>query len=251
MLWSCYFNPLLLLFNFCFAFRDLLRIIQRMARSLTFAEARERFSNLVTTEVDISDAIQEVVDRAYEMGRWRGMTEEVECGTHASATYREDTEKEEVYVDFDPQEFDGAIGFRYKHSGWYIKTLISLYQEENYVGNSYFIDLGDVLVDGETVRRYRMPKGWKLPTEPLYALMKKVAVNPLQDESIIPINSVGALKAGILAVAYENVNDLARSEAQWQKFTQLMERAQKQYNGNRKFHVRINDNLKKRPTQFT
>jgi hypothetical protein len=222
-----------------------------MARSLTFLEARERFSNLVTTEVDIADAIQEVVERAHEMGRWRGMTEEVECGTHAGATYREDTDKCEVYVDFDPQEFDGVIGFRYRNVGVYIKTLISLYQEEAYVGGSYFIDLGDVLVDGENVRRYRLPKGFEIPTEPLYALMKKVAVNPLQDETIIPINSIGALKAGILAVAYENVNDIARSDAQWQKFTQLMERAQKQYNGNRKFHVRINDNLKKRPTQFT
>jgi hypothetical protein len=221
-----------------------------MSQSLTFAEAQQRFANLVTTEVNIADAIQEVVDRAYEMGRWRGMTEEIVCNNNPNVTFVENTEKEEIYIDFNPDIFDGAIGFRYKSRGYYIKTLISLYQEDPSVGIGYFIDLGDVVVNNVIYRRYRMPLHWQMPTEPLYALMKKVSINPLEDDTILPIKSIGALKAGILAVAYENVNDIERSEIHWQRFAQLMEKAQKQYNGNRKIHIRINDNMKKRPTQF-
>ncbi len=170
-----------------------------MSQSITFADAAAKFSGLVTTEVNITDAIQEVVDRAYEMGRWRGMIEEIECTTNQYVTISEDTEKQEVYFDFDPDQFDGAIGFRHGGRGYGIKTLVSLYQE---------------------------------------------------DTGIVPIKSIGALKSGILAVAYENVNDMERADAHWQKFMLLMERAQKQYNGGRKISIRFNDNIRKRPTQF-
>ncbi len=221
-----------------------------MAQSLTFLEAKQRFANLVTTEVDIGDAIQEVVDRAYEMGRWRGMTEEIDCLSHPEVNITYDETKDESFIDFNPDVFDGAIGFRFKGKGYYIKTLVSLYQEEINVGIGYFIDLGDVIVDDVVYRRYRMPRHWKDLTEPLYALVKKISINPMGDDMIVPIKSIGALKAGILAVAYENINDLERAEMNWQKFNTLMERAQKQYNGNRKIHIRINDNMRKRPTQF-
>lgn len=221
-----------------------------MSKALTFEEAKQRFANLVTTEVNIADAIQEVIDRAYEMGRWRGMMEEIVCNSHPSVQITEDTEKEEVYIDFDPDAYDGAIGFRYGGKGHAIKTLVSLYQEDESVGLGSFIDLGDVIVNGEVVRRYRAPKHWKIPQGELTALMKKVAPILLDDSHIVPIRNTGALKAGILAVAYENVNDVERSELHWQKFIALMERAQKQYNGGRKIHIRFNDNIKKRPTQF-
>lgn len=221
-----------------------------MSQILTFAEAQQRFSNLVTTEVNIGDAIQEVIDRAYEMGRWRGMMEEIECTNNQYVTIREDTEKREVYFDFDPAQFDGAIGFRHGGRGYGIKTLVSLYQEDTSVGDLSFIDIGDVTVEDVTYRRYRAPRSWSSPVVELYALMKKVSKSPLADTDIIPIKSIGALKSGILAVAYENVNDMKRADAHWQKFMQLMERAQKQYNGGRKISIRFNDNIRKRPTQF-
>lgn len=221
-----------------------------MSQILTFAEAQQRFSNLVTTEVNIADAIQEVVDRAYEMGRWRGMIEEIDCTSNEYVTIRQDTEKQEVYLDIDPSQFDGAIGFRQGGKGYSIKTLVSLYQEDTGVGNLSFIDIGDVIVDNEVYRRYRVPRAWATPLTELYALMKKVSKSPLTDDDILPIKSIGALKSGILAVAYENVNDMERADAHWQKFIQLMERAQKQYNGGRKISIRFNDNIRKRPTQF-
>jgi hypothetical protein len=221
-----------------------------MSQSITFADAAARFSGLVTTEVNITDAIQEVVDRAYEMGRWRGMIEEIECTTNQYVTISENTEKQEVYFDFDPDQFDGAIGFRHGGRGYGIKTLVSLYQEDTGVGNLSFIDIGDVVVDDVTYRRYRAPRSWNTPITELYALLKKVSKSPLEDTDILPIKSIGALKSGILAVAYENVNDMERADAHWQKFMLLMERAQKQYNGGRKISIRFNDNIRKRPTQF-
>lgn len=221
-----------------------------MSQILTFAEAQQRFANLVTTEVNIADAIQEVVDRAYEMGRWRGMIEEVECTTSSYVSISEDTEKNEIYIDFDPSKYDGAIGFKQGGRGYGIKTLVSLYQEDTGVGNLSFIDLGDVVVDEVVYRRYRAPLTWSTPISQLQALMKKVSKSPLADDDILPIKSIGALKSGILAVAYENVNDMERADAHWAKFMQLMERAQKQYNGNRKISIRFNDNIRKRPTQF-
>lgn len=221
-----------------------------MSQVLTFAEAQQRFSNLVTTEVNIADAIQEVVDRAYEMGRWRGMIEEIDCTTNQYVTITEDTEKDEIYLDIDPTKFDGAIGFRHGGRGYGIKTLVSMYQEDTGVGNLSFIDIGDVIVANVVYRRYRAPRTWATPLVELYALMKKVSKTPLADDDILPIKSIGALKSGILAVAYENVNDMERADAHWAKFMQLMERAQKQYNGGRKISIRFNDNIRKRPTQF-
>lgn len=221
-----------------------------MSQILTFAEAQQRFSNLVTTEVNIADAIQEVVDRAHEMGRWRGMIEEIDCTTNTAVTITEDDVTSEVFVDIDPSLYDGVIGFRQGGKGYSIKTLVSLYQEDAGVGNLSFIDLGDVIVDDVVYRRYRTPLSWRIPISELKALVKKVSKSPLADDDILPIKSIGALKAGILAVAYENVNDMERSEAHWMKFMQLMERSQKQYNGGRKITIRFNDSLKKRPTQF-
>lgn len=223
---------------------------QSMSKALTFEEAKQRFANLVTTEVSIGDAIQEVIERAYEMGRWRGMMEEVVCNTNPNVRITENTEKQEVYIDFNPDAFDGAIGFRYGGKGYGIKTLVSLYQEEESTSLGYFVDIGDIIDADVVYRRYRAPKHWSIPTGDLTALMKKVAPYPMSDSDIVPIKSLGALKAGILAVAYENVNDAERSELHWQKFVTLMERAQKQYNGARKIYIRMNDGLKKRPTQF-
>ena len=111
-------------------------------------------------------------------------------------------------------------------------------------------NIGDVVVDDVTYRRYRAPRSWNNPITELYALLKKISKSPLEETDIVPIKSIGALKSGILAVAYENVNDMERADAHWQKFMLLMERAQKQYNGGRKISIRFNDNIRKRPTQF-
>jgi hypothetical protein len=110
--------------------------------------------------------------------------------------------------------------------------------------------LGEVLVEEAIVRRYKTPACIGEPTKALYALIKLNPPDELTDETILPIKSMGALKAGILAIAYENVNDFERATAHWQKFEMLMEKAQKQYNGNRKIHIRMAESLRRKPTQF-
>ena len=116
-----------------------------MARTMTYSEASSRFANLATTGIAIGPAIQEAVDRVYEMGRWPGTTTEIEL---VVADFVEDTDLNQRFVYFNEDTYDGVIGFRSDTRGWSIVDHISLYKDGVNMGDREFVDMG---TDGITV----------------------------------------------------------------------------------------------------
>jgi hypothetical protein len=218
-----------------------------MARALTFGEAIARFGPLVTTGILIEDAIQEAVDRIYEMGRYPGTTVEIEL---QESDFVRDESLGVWFVFFNEQDYDGAIGFRDQNRGWSIMDQASLYKDGVNAGDREFIDLGSIAQeDGTDERKYRCPLGFDPAGGPYYVLLKKEAPQ-LQADDLIPIQSVGALKCAVLAVCYEYVNDEERANANWQKFNEFITLSTKQVSGPKKYFIGTDSSLKRRPSQF-
>ena len=310
-----------------------------MAKLMTYAEAISRFANLATTGIGIEEAIQEAVDRIYELGRWPGTTVEVEL---AEADFIAGDNANEWFVYFLESTYDGAVGFRTNHRGWSIVDHTSLYRDGVNAGDREFLDMGTVdyptttlqitgtLTDGvnsvafpllpqiadygglpqysdgdaeglvyfdspywkiewngaiyclwrsteavadptlvvtwsegnaaadgvpvvsfvtESKRKYRAPLGFVPSAGPYFALMKLEAP-ALEDDTVIPIHSAGALKCAILAVCQEYVNDDDRAMLNWQKFEQFITKAAKQVDGPKRWSIGMDSSLRRKPTQF-
>lgn len=324
-----------------------------MAKLMTYSQAISRFANLATTGIGIEEAIQEAVDRIYEMGRWPGTTVEIEL---AEADFIAGDNDHEWFVYFPEETYDGAVGFRNNHRGWSIVDHASLYRDGINAGDREFLDMGTVdyldgtltvsgtLTDGTdpivfpvlypiagfngslgtfafssdgaeaspfdgvwyglvadsggegrlvhvvstftenswsmasppnladplswtltpdspatgipvlsmtTVkkRKYRAPLGFCPDQGPYFALMKLEAP-VLEDDTVIPIHSAGALKTAILAVCQEYVNDDDRAMLNWQKFDSFITKAAKQVDGPKRWSIGMDSSLRRKPTQF-
>jgi hypothetical protein len=110
---------------------------------------------------------------------------------------------------------------------------------------------GDPIVNftGIASRKYRCPLNWHADNGPFYALMKLEAPT-LEDDDIIPVQSLGALKCAIVAVVYENVNDEDRANLNWQKFDTFINSNARQVNGPKRFTVGMDSSLRRKPRQF-
>lgn len=215
-----------------------------MAKILTLSDAVQKFGALVTNGIDIRDAIQEAVDRVYEMGRWPGTTKEIEL---ASSEFVKDGDL--MFVYFDEQVYDGAIGFRTPFRGWSIRDHTALYKDGINSGDREFVDYGTVLHNDIHQRKYRCPLGFNQESGPYYALMKLEAPT-LAEDDLIPFHSTGALKCAILAVCDEYANDDDRANLNWQKFDQFIKLAERQVEGPKKYYMGMDSSLRRRPKQF-
>lgn len=219
-----------------------------MAKQITMAEAVARFGPLVTTNIQIEDAIREAFIRIYESGRWPGTTREV-------ALADEDFTEEDGhwYLLLDEEEYDGMIGFRNNSRGWSVMNQSILYKEGVNGGDLSLIDMGtvEVEVEGEffSRRKYRLPHGFVPSAGPYWILMKLEAPH-LGDDTILPIHSIGALKCAILAVSYEMTSDEDRANLNWQKFNELMNSSARQVEGPKKYHLGMDSSLRRKPAQF-
>jgi hypothetical protein len=101
----------------------------------------------------------------------------------------------------------------------------------------------------ESRRKYRAPLGFCPDQGPYFALMKLEAPE-LEDDTIIPIHSAGALKTAILAVCQEYVNDDDRAMLNWQKFDSFITKAAKQVDGPKRWSIGMDSSLRRKPTQF-
>jgi len=216
-----------------------------MARSITFSEAVARFGPMVTTGIQVEDAIQEAIDRIYEMGRYPGTTVELEL---AEEDFVESSGN--WYVFFDEDEYEGALGFRDDNRGWSIVSHMMLYKSGTNAGDREFVDMGSIVdEDGRRKRKYRCPLSFSPETGPFYVLLKKEPPQ-LHGDDEIPLPSLGALKCAILAVCYEYVNDLERANANWEKFNEFITLGSKQAGGLKKFYVGMDSSLRRRPQGF-
>jgi hypothetical protein len=219
-----------------------------MSYLITYDEAVVRFGHLVTTDITIDDAIQEAVDRIFEMGRWGGTTFEKKI---VVGDFSDGENPYEHYLNLNPQEFSGVIGFRNQNGGFGIQDQTSLFRIGVNSGDRAFIDYGLVDFNGVEVRRYRAPLNWNTDRD-LWALLKKQAplFRDLPGDTIVPVHSTGALKFAILAVAYETVNDEDRANANWAKFNALMVQGDKEFQGNKTYSMGVDSSLRRRPRQF-
>lgn len=217
-----------------------------MAKLMTFSEAAVRFGSLVTTDISIEDAIQEAVDRVYELGRWPGTTAQVEL---TDADFVKDVELEEFYLLFNEQTYNGMVGFRNQSRGWSIMDQTVLFKNGVNGGDLSVVDMGTVEVDEVLVRKYRMPLGFSPAGGPYYVLMKLEAP-VLSEDSVIPVESSGALKCAIRAVCAEVVGNDAEAMGHWQSFDQFIKLSERQVHGPKKFNLGMDSSLRRKPRQF-
>lgn len=100
------------------------------------------------------------------------------------------------------------------------------------------------------VRRYRCPLDWSLEGGPYFALMKLESPT-LAEDTLIPVESIKALKCAIEAVCYEYVSDKDRSMACWQEFEMFMGKSEKQVHGPKRLTMGMDSSLRRRPSQFS
>lgn len=217
-----------------------------MAKLMTFSEAAVRFGSLVTTDISIEHAIQEAVDRVYELGRWPGTTAQVEL---SDADFVKDVELEEFYLLFNEQTYNGMVGFRNQSRGWSIMDQTVLFKNGVNGGDLSVVDMGTVEVDEVLVRKYRMPLGFSPAGGPYYVLMKLEAP-VLSEDSVIPVESSGALKCAIRAVCAEVVGNDAEAMSHWQSFDQFIKLSERQVHGPKKFNLGMDSSLRRKPRQF-
>ena len=217
-----------------------------MAKLMTFSEAVVRFGSLVTTDISIEHAIQEAVDRVYELGRWPGTTAQVEL---SDADFVKDVELEEFYLLFNEQTYNGMVGFRNQSRGWSIMDQTVLFKNGVNGGDLSVVDMGTVEVDEVLVRKYRMPLGFSPAGGPYYVLMKLEAP-VLSEDSVIPVESSGALKCAIRAVCAEVVGNDAEAMGHWQSFDQFIKLSERQVHGPKKFNLGMDSSLRRKPRQF-
>jgi hypothetical protein len=217
-----------------------------MSKLLTFSEAIVRFGPLVTTGVLIEDAIQEAVDRVYEMGRWPGTTVQVEL---EDEDFVFDVDRVEYFLHFNEQTYNGMIGLRNQSRGWSIMDQTILFKNGVNGGDLAVVDMGTVTVDDVLVRKYRMPLGFSPTGGPYYVLMKLEAP-VLTEDSIIPVESSGALKCAIRAVCAEFVGNDAEALSHWQSFDQFIKLSERQVHGPKKFNLGMDSSLRRKPRQF-
>lgn len=217
-----------------------------MAKLLTFSEAAVRFGSLVTTSISIEDAIQEAVDRVYEMGRWPGTTVQVELSDE-SFIYDEDLI--EYYLHFNEQTYNGMIGFRNQSRGWSLMDQTILFKNGVNGGDLAVLDMGTVTVNDVLIRKYRMPLGFSTAGGPYYSLMKLEAPL-LSEDSIIPVESLGALKCAIRAVCAEFEGNDSEALGHWQSFDQFIKLSERQVHGAKKFYIGMDCSLARKPRQF-
>jgi hypothetical protein len=112
-----------------------------MSSPLTFGVAKTRFAGLVTTKITVATAIQEALDRIFEMGRYANTTREIAL---ASDDFIYDSTLEDTFIYFPRSLYSCAVAFRNDKRGWNIVNQAVLYREFANAGDYKFVNMGEV-----------------------------------------------------------------------------------------------------------
>jgi hypothetical protein len=214
----------------------------------TLEQVKDRLADVAPAELDLTDAINECCERAYTIGRWPDAMAELVIAT---ADKRQDTSGEYDQAWFcylDGDSYDGALGFLVNGTGVKIKPISAVYTEAN-MGWGSFIDMGLEFDSPDYERRYKMPNG-VTSADRVSALVKKRWVNIYDDSDLVPIRSFAALKAGILAINYENENELQLAQQKWTEFENLLLRDDKQFRGSKTMNISYKSYYSSKPRSF-
>lgn len=199
-----------------------------MSAPFTFATAKTRFAGLVTTKITVGDAIQQALERIFEMGRWNNTTAEIAI---PDVDFIYDSALKETFLYLPRATYSAAIAFRNDERGWNVVNHASLYREAGREGDYKFVNMGDVQHSGSTHIKYRCPvERWEVADGPFFAMMKLEAPT-LEDDDFVPITTTGALQHAVQAVSYEYLNDETSADASWQRFERAMMRDEPQSDG--------------------
>lgn len=214
----------------------------------TLGKLKELLADVADSRTDLTDALNQVGSRAYDIGRWAESWDEI---TIAEADMRQDdggAYDNDWFCYIDADTYDGAVAFKIGRIGYEIKPLSALYHEQR-MGGASFIDMGIPANSSVYERRYRMPLG-TTNTDDVYAWVKKRWVDLYDDNDKFPIRSLAAIKAGILAVEYENENELQKADVKWQQMENLLLRDDKQFAGNKTQNVTFRYATGRKTTSF-
>lgn len=217
-----------------------------MSALFTLGEAKKRLSSVAIADEDLTDALNEVCSKAYDVGRWPHSRKEI---TIAAADIRQDSAgryEDEWFCFIDADLYEGALGFAVDGCPFEIRTMSALYGHSS---NGYhsFIDMGVFDESSGLERKYKLPNG-VTSTDEITAWVKKRYVFLYDDADKLPVRSFAALKAGVLAVMYEGENELEKAQAKWQEFEVLLLRDDKQFAGHKKGKISIRHGYARRPT---
>lgn len=214
-----------------------------MARQVfrTVNEIEMALADEVSARLNIRIACQQLIEALYAHGKLRGTTKEIEVGT--SSVFVADGD-DAYMVKIAAEDYDAALAFRTDTAGFSVADLASLYKDPPTAWDT-FIDRG--YDDAEEYRRYRVPTCLHGTGETIFALMKKRAPLLTPDDKV-PVDSLHAVKLGLLAVGYESEGEVKVAEAFWEKFYGEMAGDAREFDGIKRRHVSFNSGLKRRPT---
>jgi len=199
----------------------------------------------------MNDVLNEVAARAYTIGRWPDSTAEITIAT-ADKSQIDDSggERDEVWMCYiDADAYDGAISFKVNGWGGYKIRPLTVDYAEGIQGWAGFVDMGLVSTSAGYDRKYKMPGGVTSATR-VTALVKKKYDFLYDDDDEFPIRSFAAIKAGALAVNYENENEVQLAEKKWAEFEGLLLRDQKQFDGPKQIKVAFKPSYSQKPRSF-
>lgn len=200
--------------------------------SLTLETLSEQFMTLVAPADDdilFIRRINEVEARLQESARWHWTKAEV------------DFDVEDGHVYLDPDLYASLIGVIFEDSGRVIRPRDMEFAPGavgrptgGAGGDGYLVDCGivDRTVDGETVKRRKYKIVDVTSNANTVTGLAHLAHRRLEDPGdIAACPSSRALKLGLYAVQYEEVNDLERADAMWQQAYQALNENEKATRG--------------------
>lgn len=155
--------------------------------------------------------LNQVVERFHNNGQWKGMIAEEEL-TVASGV---------VSL---PIGFQSLLGIRI--DGW-PQEIVSQHYDFNTQGPGKFLDCagsGGLIVDlgdDATTGRKKYRLNYEAPDEVIGLMQRRFVLLANEDDDVVPSN-IGALKNGLMALNYEDQNDLERAAAYWTQAMNLL-----------------------------
>lgn len=223
-----------------------------MAAYYTLDKLRQRLGGLVNGDLSFVDALNELGERAYALGRWPGSSRELKIA--AANIYQiadsADEYDNEWFLDIDASLYDGVLSFVVDGSGYEIGPLSELYRDYK-TGYWRFIDMGEKVdsAGATEYRRYKCPNGITDGNK-ITARVKKRWQYLNEDASKFPIRSISAVRHGLLALGHEQENEEQRAQYHWGQFERMLLGDSIQYEGPKSVRISFKGNYSSKPKSF-
>lgn len=213
----------------------------------TRLEVKTRLTGVMTYDMDMDLAIQELVERAYDELAIPDATRELDIEIPTDF-YTDGQGRQFILIDADA--YNCALKFKVGKTFYNSVSINSLYQIPNN-GAYNFVDYGEEVITSTNKRKYLVPTTLiSTQIKTLNVLVKVRAPIIDDDATVLPFRNVGQVKNGLLAIGYENSNDRKLANECWQAFRYGHEQSTQQYEGPKKTKIVFKDGLARKPNGF-